>query len=551
MERLWHKEYPEEIPITIEDIPQTLPTYLSNSTKEFPDRIAIHFLGKNISFFQLERDAKVFASYLKSLGMKKGDHISIMLPNCPQAVICYYGVLIAGGVVVQTNPLYTERELAFQLKDSESKLMICLDMFYNKVMKAKVKTNINHIITTSIADYLPFPKNIIYPFTQKKEEINVIDNNTHHLKNILKKGKLDIDENMLDIDDIAVIQYTGGTTGTPKGVMLTHRNLVMNTLMTTKWLYKMEKGTEVILGVLPFFHVYGMTAVMNISIMQAYKMIILPKFQVEEVLKTIEKQKPTIFPGAPTMYIALINHPNIQQYNLSSIEACISGSAALPVEVQNKFEQLTGGKLVEGYGLSETSPITHSNLIWGKRVKGSIGLPWPSTDVKVISLESNEEVEVGEIGEIVVKGPQVMKGYWNKLDETSIVLSEDGWLKTGDLGYMDNDGYFYIVDRKKDMINAGGFNVYPREIEEILFEYSKVKEVSVVGVADEYRGETVKAFVVLKDEMKCTEVELDQYLRQFLAPYKVPRIYEFRNELPKSMIGKVLKRLLVEEPFDK
>lgn len=546
MEHLWHKEYPEEIPITIDEEPQLLQNYLFDTTKEYSDKIAIHFLGKDIRFAKLERYAKIFATYLQRIGIKKGEHISIMLPNCPQAVICYYGVLIAGGVVVQTNPLYTERELEYQIKDSESSTIICLDLFYSKVLQVRDKSNLKNIIVTSIAEFLPFPKNILYPFTQKNVSINVNDNNVYFLKKILQNSSDKLINVNLDVDDIAVLQYTGGTTGTPKGVVLTHRNLVMNTLMTTKWLYKMGKGTETILGVLPFFHVYGMTAVMNISIMQGHKMIILPKFQIEEVLKSIDKYKPTLFPGAPTMYIALINHPAIQKYDLSSIKACISGSAALPIDVQNKFEQLTGGKLVEGYGLSETSPITHSNFIWGKRVKGSIGVPWPSTEAKIISLENGEEVENGEIGEVVVRGPQVMKGYWNRPDETKEVLTEDGWLKTGDLGYMDSDGYFYIVDRKKEMINAGGFNVYPREIEEVLFEYEKVKEVAVIGIADEYRGETVKAFIVLKDGMECTKEELNIYVRKYLAPYKVPHYYEFRTELPKSMIGKVLKRKLVE-----
>lgn len=544
MERPWHKEYPEAIPFFIEEEPQLLPTYLYETTREYPEKIAIHFLGKEISFLQLEEYVMTFASYLQKLGVQKGDHISIMLPNCPQAIICYYGILMTGGVVVQTNPLYTERELEFQLNDSESTMIICLDMFCSKVQQ--IKSNLQHIIVTSIADFLPFPKNVLYPFIQKIDKVE-FTHTTHRMKEILQGSRKKLQEIEMGVEDIAVIQYTGGTTGTPKGVMLTHRNLAINTIMTSKWLYKMEKGSEVILGALPLFHVYGMTAIMNISIMQAYKMILIPRFQVEDILKTIQRQKPTVFPGAPTMYIALINHPHIHQYDLSSIEACVSGSAALPVEVQNKFEQLTSGKLVEGYGLSESSPITHSNFVWGERVKGSIGVPWPSTDAKIISLETGEDMEIGEIGEIVVKGPQVMVGYWNRPTETTEVLTEDGWLKTGDMGYMDSNGYFYIVDRKKDLIIAGGLNVYPREIEEVLFEHEKVREVAVIGVADEYRGETVKAFIVLKDGMKCTEKELDEYMRQNLASYKVPKIYEFREELPKSMIGKVLKRLLIEK----
>lgn len=329
--------------------------------------------------------------------------------------------------------------------------------------------------------------------------------------------------------------------------MLTHRNLIANTLMCAHWMYRCQKGEEAILGVLPFFHVYGMTTIMNLSVMQAYKMILLPKFDVETVLKTIEKQKPTLFPGAPTMYIALLNHPNLSKYDLSSIKVCISGSAPLPVEVQEKFEKITGGKLIEGYGLTEASPVTHSNFLWdGERIKGSIGVPWPDTDAKIISLETGQEANVNEIGELVVRGPQVMKGYWNQPFETDSVLRDD-WLYTGDMGYMDEKGYFFIVDRKKDMIIASGYNIYPREVEEVLYEHPKVQEAVVVGVPHEYRGETVKAFIVLKEGEQCTEEELDEFMRNRLAAYKVPRIYEFRKELPKTAVGKILRRVLIEE----
>src|SRR5690625_4232879 len=300
-------------------------------------------------------------------------------------------------------------------------------------------------------------------------------------------------------EDLALLQYTGGTTGLPKGVMLTHYNLVSNVQMCEAWLYKTKRKPQVVLGVLPFFHVYGMTTVMNLSIMQASKMILLPKFNSGEVLKTITKQRPTLFPGAPTIYIGIINHSRLNKYDLSSIEACISGSAALPTEVQEQFEKITGGKLVEGYGLTEASPVTHANFIWHRRINGSIGVPWPDTEAKVVKLEKpNEEADPGETGEIIVKGPQIMKGYWNKPEETQAVLKDD-WLYTGDLGYMDEKGYFYIVDRKKDVIIAGGLNVYPREVEEVLYEHEAVLEVAVIGVPDPYRGETVKAYIALKE----------------------------------------------------
>jgi long-chain acyl-CoA synthetase len=552
MNKPWLAHYPPQIPYTIHYPNKTLQQFLQEAASQFPHKIAIHFLGKELTFQEVYKQALKLANYLVKLGLKKGDRVSIMLPNCPQAVISYYGVLLAGGVVVQTNPLYTERELEHQLNDSGAEILITLDLLYPKAVKMKAVTNLKHLIITSIKDYLPFIKKLFYPLVQKKQQqviVKVKEQEDQHLfSNIIafteaKEIEVDIDP----IEDIALLQYTGGTTGFPKAAMLTHRNLISNTLMGAYWMYRCEKGNESILGVLPFFHVYGMTAVMNLSIMQGYKMILLPKFDPETTLKTIQKLKPTLFPGAPTIYIALLNHPKLKNYDLSSIKACISGSAPLPVEVQEKFEAVTGGKLIEGYGLTEASPVTHANFLWdGERVRGSIGVPWPDTEAKIISLETGEEANVNEIGELVVRGPQVMKGYWNQPIETEAVL-RDGWLYTGDLGYMDERGYFFIVDRKKDMIIASGYNIYPREVEEVLYEHPKVQEAAVVGVPDAYRGETVKAFIVLKQGEECTKEELDHFMRSRLAAYKVPRIYEFRKELPKTAVGKILRRVLIEE----
>ncbi|MBA4538315.1 long-chain-fatty-acid--CoA ligase [Bacillus aquiflavi] len=548
----WLKHYPKEIPSVLTEEPRPVQQYLREVANEFPDKVAIHFLGKKVTYQELYEAALKLSRYLRELGINKGDRAAIMLPNTPQAVISYYGILMAGGVVVQTNPLYMEREIEYQMKDSGAKVIITLDVLFPRVMKVMPKTNLEHIIVTAIKDFLPFPKNIIYPFKQKKQfglVVNVNHKGNHHLlTEILKKPvgeepKIDFDFN----EDLALLQYTGGTTGAPKGVMLTHKNLVSNASMCAAWMYKCKRGEEIVLGVLPFFHVYGMTAVMILAIMQGYKMILLPKFDAETTLKTIQKEKPTLFPGAPTIYIGLLNHPNLQKYNLSSIDSCISGSAPLPIEVQQRFEEITGGKLVEGYGLTESSPVTHANFLWERpSIKGSIGVPWPETDAAIVSLETGEHLPPGEIGEIAVKGPQVMKGYWNRPEETEEVL-RDGWLFTGDLGYMDEDGYFYVVDRKKDMIIAGGFNIYPREIEEILYEHPDVQEVVVAGVPDPYRGETVKAYIVLKEKATVTEKALNEFARKHLAAYKVPRIYEFRNELPKTAVGKILRRALVDE----
>ncbi|MDH4420698.1 MULTISPECIES: long-chain-fatty-acid--CoA ligase [Bacillus] len=550
MEKPWLQSYPEEIPETIAYDIQPLHRYLEKMVSRYPEKKALHFLGKDVTFADFHDKVKRFANYLQRLGIKKGDRVAIMLPNCPQSVIGYYGTLLAGGIVVQTNPLYTERELEYQLHDSGAKVILCLDLVFPRVTNVQNATRLEHVIVTRIADFLPFPKNLLYPFVQKKQTnlvVNVSESETIHLwKSVERESNTDVEVPCDPENDLALLQYTGGTTGFPKGVMLTHKNLVSNTLMGAHWLYNCTEGEEVILGVLPFFHVYGMTAVMNLSIMQGYKMVLIPKFDMKMVFEAIKKHKVTLFPGAPTIYIALLNSPLLKEYDISSIQACISGSAPLPVEVQEEFERVTGGKLVEGYGLTESSPVTHGNFLWEKRVPGSIGVPWPDTEAIIMSLETGEALPPGEIGEIVVKGPQIMKGYWNKPEETAAVL-QDGWLHTGDVGYMDEDGFFYVKDRKKDMIVASGFNVYPREVEEVLYENEKVQEVVTIGVPDPYRGETVKAFVVLKEGAECTEEELDQFARKYLAAYKVPKVYEFRSELPKTTVGKILRRVLIDE----
>lgn len=551
-ERPWHKLYPEEIPPNLTYPEQPVQEYLKQAAEEFPDKVSIHFMGKEFTFRYIYESSLKLAAYLQGLGIEKGDRVAIMLPNTPQAVISYFGILFAGGIVVQTNPLYMERELEYQMKDSGAKAIITMDILFPRVTKVKSNTALKHIIVTAIKDALPFPKNLIYPFIQKKQYGIVVnvkhEGENHLLTEILKKPQGSIKQYDFDFEeDLALLQYTGGTTGFPKGVMLTHRNLVSNTIMCRAWLYKCERGKEIVLGMLPFFHVYGMTTVLVLSVMDAHKMVLIPKFDIETALKTIQKQRPTLFPGAPTMYIGLLNHPDISKYDLSSIDSCISGSAALPVEVQQKFESITGGKLVEGYGLTESSPVTHANFLWDMpRVKGSIGVPWPDTDAVIFSLETGEPLPSGEVGEIAVKGPQVMKGYWNQPEETAQTL-RNGWLLTGDLGYMDEDGYFYVVDRKKDMIIAGGFNIYPREIEEVLYEHPAIQEVVAAGIPDPYRGETVKAYVVLKEDKSCTEEELNEFARKHLAAYKVPRLYEFRAELPKTAVGKILRRALVDE----
>ncbi len=555
-DRPWLQLYPKEIPTTLTYEPKPVYAFLKESAEKSPTKVSIHFLGRELTFKEVYQSALKMAAYLKKIGLEKGDRVAISLPNCPQYVISYFGILMAGGIVVSTNPTYTERELEYQMRDSGSKMIITLDILFPRVAKITSSTEIQHIIVTAIKDYLPFPKKLVYPFIQKKQYgivVKVEHAGNHHLfREIMRNEVPNEIAELADFEnDIALLQYTGGTTGLPKGVMLTHKNLAANTKMCQVWLVKNKCGQEKIMGVVPFFHVYGMTTVLLLSVLDMMTMILLPKFDIESTLKTIQKQKPTIFPGAPTMYIGLINHPDIRKHDLSSISACLSGSAPLPIEVQEQFEELTGGKLVEGYGLSETSPVTHANFIWeGPRVKGSIGVPWPDTEAVILSLDTAEPLQPNEIGEIGIKGPQVMKGYWNQPEETEKTF-KNGWLLTGDLGYMDEQGFFYIVDRKKDVIIAGGFNIYPREVEEILYEHEAVQEVVVVGIPDPYRGETVKAYVVQKPGYTVTNEELNQFVRKSLASYKVPHLYEFRNELPKTIIGKILRRVLIEEEQNK
>lgn len=546
----WLRHYPEEVAPTYEYPKHNLARLLVDSAHKYPDRPALYFLGKTMRYHEVLEASYRFANVLKGLGVCQGDRVSIMLPNCPSAIIAYFGTLMMGGIVVMTNPLYMERELVHQLSDSGAEVIVTLDLLFNRVQKAKAQTPIRHVIVTSIKDYLPFPKNLLYPIKMKKDGAKLdvaYGEGVYAFKKLLREASSQPICVEADADtDIALLQYTGGTTGVSKGVMLTHTNLIANTYQTTKWCYRIQMGGERFLGAIPIFHVFGLTVLLNQSMLQAGNLILIPKFDIDLILDTINKMKPTIFPGAPTMYIAIINHKRVKEVDISSINVCVSGSAPLPLEVQERFETLTGGKLIEGYGLTETSPVTHANPIWGYRKIGSIGIPLPDTAAKVVDVNTGEELPVGEIGELLIKGPQVMKGYWQREHETAMTI-RDGWLYTGDMGRIDEDGFFSIVDRKKDLIIAGGFNIYPREIEEVLFEHPAILEATIVGVPDEYRGETVKAFVVLKPGMTLTDKELELWCRERLAAFKVPRKVEFRQSLPKTMIGKVLRRQLLEE----
>lgn len=545
----WLNHYPEEVAPTYDYPKRNVASFLLDSAQRYPKHPALHFMGKTLNYSSTAQEAARFANALRSIGVRPGDRVSIMLPNCPQVVIACFGALMVGAVVVMTNPLYMERELEHQLYDSGAKVIVTLDLLHKRVLGVQHRTKLERLIVTSIKEYLPFPKNLLYPIKMKKDGTNL---DVAYGSNVLSWCKLlsnfesiaTVAEVNAD-EDIALLQYTGGTTGISKGVMLTHMNLIANTIQNAKWEYKSDNGKERYLAALPCFHVFGLTVVMLQAVYKAGMMILVPKFETNQILDTIVRMRPTMFSGAPTMYVALINHPDIGRYDLSSINACISGSAPLPFEVQERFEEVTQGRLIEGYGLTEASPVTHANNIWSKRKTG-IGIPLPDTDAKIVNPDTGEEVAVGCVGELIVKGPQVMKGYWNRPEETVNVL-KDSWLYTGDMGRMDEDGFFEIVDRKKDMIIASGYNIYPREIEEVLFEHPAIKEAAVAGVPDKYRGETVKAFIVFKEGVYVSPEELEAFCRERLAAYKVPRKYEFRETLPKTMVGKVLRRQLLEE----
>lgn len=551
MEKHWYKSYDPGVPHDIELPPKTLPRFLEEAAEEYPHNIAVQFMSGKLTFEELNSEVDSFARMLAALGLKPGSRVALNLPNCPQYLIAFYGTLRAGCIVTPCNPLYVERELIHQLNDSGAEAIVTLSRFYPLVRDVQGRTKLKAVIATNIKDYLGGTLKFLYTLLKEKKEGDRVRLAPGHfwLRDLLKRHRSHpLPRVREDLQKPACYMYTGGTTGVPKGAILSHGNILANALQARAWLQHYEEGKEIGLAVLPFFHSYGMSIAMNLALVIKGKLITVPRFNTEEILKLIHKERPTLFPGVPTMYVAINNAPDVEKYDLSSIKVCISGAAPLPVEVQKQFEKITkGGRLREGYGLTETSPVTHCNPIFGENRTGSIGLPFPGVDAKIVDLDDpSKEMPVGERGQLAIKGPQVMRGYLNR-DEDNRDIFHDGYILTGDIAIMDGDGYFYIVDRQKDMVIAGGYNIFPREIEEVLYTHEKILEVCVAGVPHEYRGETIKAYIVLKEGAELTEAEVVEYCSKNLTKYKVPKIVEFREELPKTMVGKILRRVLVEE----
>lgn len=550
----WLTSYEKGVPEKIEYQEICLPKILERSAGRFPDKMALLFQGYKVSFRELNDMVNRFAASLHDFGIYKGDSVAILLPNVIPCVVAYYAILKIGGIAVMNNPLYSDRELKHQFNDSGSKLLVTIDLLANRMIDLRPETKIKQIIYTSIGDYLPFPKNLLFPLVAKKKNLAAdvkSAENVYRWKDLPAKSHSRSPDVELTFDDIAMYQYTGGTTGVSKAVMITHGNLSKQVQQVAAWFPTFDSN-EVMLGALPFFHVFGLTTAMNLAIFQGWGDILIPKPQPDALLEAIKKFKPSFAPLVPTMYIGILNNPAIDKTDLTSIKGCFSGSSPLPLEIIRDFENKTGAVIVEGFGLTESSPVTHVNpFAGGKRKAGSIGIPIPDTDCRIVSFNGgNTDVPVGESGELLVRGPQVMKGYRNNPEETAATLT-DGWLHTGDIAKMDEDGYFYIVDRKKDVIISGGYNVYSRDIEEVFYENPKIQEACAIGIPHPTRGEAAKIFVVLKKGKTATQEELIEYCTDKLARYKLPTEIEFRDDLPKTNMGKILKKELRAEEMAK
>jgi long-chain acyl-CoA synthetase len=555
--RPWLASYPADVPPDYDFPTVPVTRFLDDAAAAFPTRTALAFLGTTMTYRELREAADRFASALAGLGVGKGDRVAIVLPNCPQNVIAFYAALRLGAVVVEHNPLYTPHEMRHQLADCGAVVAIVLDKMLETVSQVRADTALRHVVVTSITDYLPTAKRLLLKLPvpairKRRAEIAAdVPKDADVLSFAALLARASGPAPQADIDpvaDLALLQYTGGTTGLSKGAMLTHANLVANAYQGRLWLADARAGQETTLAVLPLFHAYGLTLCMSITVLLGGTLVLLPRFDLGMVFEAVDRWRPTVFPGVPPIYKAIIDSPEAAKHDLRSIRACVSGAMKLPLEIQEQFERITGGKLVEGYGMTETSPISHANPLSGLRKIGTIGLPITGTRCRIVDQDDpTVVVPPGQPGELVIAGPQVMRGYWQRPEETADSFTADGYFRTGDIAVMDDDGFFSIVDRKKELIIAGGFNIYPSEVEEVLFRHPGVGDCAVAGVPDAYRGETVKAYVVPKPGYQLTEADIIEHCRRELAAYKVPKQVELRADLPRTMVGKVLRRVLVEE----
>lgn len=546
----WSQSYPAGVDWHQEIEAKPLFALLEDSAQRAPDAPYIDFFGRSWTYGEALELVNKSAAGFQALGIKPGVRVGLFLPNCPQFIFCFYGILKAGGTVVNFSPLYSVEELIAQVEDSQVDIMVTLDvaMLYEKIYEVMENSRLRQLIVGSLAEVLPFPKNMLYKVFKRRESSDVPHNAAHISFHQLTDNSGAVKPVEIDpAADVAVLQYTGGTTGTPKGAMLSHANLYINALQTARYDPQIAFNEDRMLGALPLFHVFAMTVVMNVSTYLGAKIVLLPKFDLDQVMRTIGKEKITLLPGVPTMYMAMLNHSRLERYDLGSLRLSISGGAPLPVKLKNKFEQVSGAILREGYGLTETSGVVSVNPYHSEGKTGSVGLPIPRTKIVICDPEDTARtLDIGETGELCIEGPQVMLGYWNKESETQNVLI-NGRLRTGDIGHMDENGYTFIVDRIKDLILVGGFNVFPRRIEEALYTHPGVHEAVAVGIPDEYRGESPKAFVTLKEGSDASGKELLEFIRPKISKVEIPVEVEVREELPKTMVGKLSKKELVAE----
>jgi long-chain acyl-CoA synthetase len=548
----WTRHYDPDVPASLVYPRVLLQAMLDDAAESHPNSTATIFFNRKRSYRSISDAAWRFANGLRRLGVKTGDRVALVLPNSPQFVIAFYGALRAGATVVPCNPLYTPPELQHQFADSGATVVVALSRLYPVVKAARPNTAVEHVVVTNIKEEMPPVVRVLFTLAKEKKDGHrqpfAGDPGAISMSQALSAPGDPFDAGTTP-DDIAVLQYTGGTTGVSKGAMLSHRALVANTLQCRAWFTNMRDGVDAAMAAMPFFHVYGLTVVMSLAVQGAAAMILEPQFELERVLKDVQRYKPKLFCGAPRIYNAINNSPLAQKYDLRSIEACVSGSAPLLVETHRRFVELTGASLVEGYGLTEAAPVTHCNPLFGKGKQkvGSIGVPYPDVESKIVDLDTGEqEMAAGEPGELILRGPQLMDGYYNRPDETAQTI-RNGWLYTGDIATVDPDGYVSIVDRKKEMIIVSGFNVYPREVEEALATHPAVMDAAAIGVPHPIKGEEVKAFVVLKPGAKATAEDIRAHCEKYLAPFKRPKEIEFRDSLPKTLVGKTLRRQLAQE----